>query len=191
MDLTTLAKYKLFDTRYNGQQPASTNQDGLLQDAITSISALVTKQLCRVVQIGSFVTPYNTFSHVRSLRVPAFPVSMLTSVTLDGDDITQYAYCDMQFGRVLFSHPVKAKYPMGLVISYTGGMAADTASFALAYPGLVMEIHKQIKFELVRRPTLGQETVGTGQERAVLTPNRLIPSLMDAITPLKPPRVGA
>ena len=190
MDMTTLSAYKLFDARFNGNQPTATHQDAVIQDAITSISALVEQELGRAVQVAPMVSQFSALISTRAFSLKSTPITVFTSITIDGDDYTTKCAVDMTYGRVILHYPVKAKYPLSVIITYTGGMAADTPSFMTAYPGLVMEIHKQIKFELVRRPTLGQEVVGTGQERATLTRNVLIPSLMNAISKYRPTHLG-
>ena len=158
MDLTTATRVKEL------LEKSDTGLDTLIAQLITPISQQVEKYLNRHAQEVSRTEQYTikAFQQIVKLRgypvlalpVAAFKNSSGRDFTGTAIDTTSY-YLDLVTGEVQFDNIALIDGPGVFQAVYTGGMAANTAAFLTAFPGVAGQVDAQVASMVHRRHELG------------------------------------
>lgn len=166
MDLTTLDRVKLTAD----SDPTLTTEDALFSQLITSVSAGAERYMRREAQTAS---RNQLFTHVvgsKVLWLPAWPVTSVAVVYYAGrpSDTTlpNYMLSMDSYGfnpdtGILRFFRTMSLDPGYLRVTWTGGMAADTATFIVEFPDIAEVIDRQVVYEWQRRKSAGAAAVTT------------------------------
>lgn len=156
MDLTTAAAVKAITGH------GTTDDDALIGQLIASVSGRVEAAIARHVEQTSRTETMRLEPGGRLVLLAGYPVTTLGDVlfsddgTFAEDALTEGEdfRIDLATGavRLLGSNPDDHAE---LRVTYTGGMAADTAAFMAAYPGLSGAVGIQVVHEFQRRLSPG------------------------------------
>jgi hypothetical protein len=191
MNLSTVARIR----SYLGMagQPNDANEAGL-SAALATVSAAVERYLDRkATRIAR--TVYVDVEPMGTLyRLDAFPITALAGAWFDPDQdfgtdtaLTSTDYLDPTLGdRGVFQtkYPLSGgyRYPMALKLTFTGGMATDTASFVTDYPDIAGAVDVQSAHEWQRRNALGVSSISYPDgTTASLSFDRWIPSVKQVL----------
>jgi len=175
MDLTTLAKVQTLDKSY---VDATQETLDMIEMLITSVSAMVEKYLDRTILIGTYTEKFNLTSYCNPFLVKAWPITSVTSVVNDDYTIpsSDIEYEAGRKDRVAINDNILLAGYGRLTITYTGGMATDTADFVANFPDIEMEVIKQVLFEAARVKTVGVKSITIDEQTTTLETNNLLPS---------------
>ena len=167
MDLTTATRVQ----RLLESGGASVGQHvTLLGDIIPAVSARVEEYLGRSAEAASRTEYFDTEPSLFRVVLEGYPVSSVTSVRYDplrvydsSSEIaaTEYAVNTAR-GIISFERVGFVVAARGLKITYTGGMAADTAAFVAAFPAVAHACDLQVAALIQRRLALGATSVNAG-----------------------------
>ena len=169
MDLTTAARVA---TLVVPGETATSAFNTVIGQVITAVSAAAERYLGRYAQTTSRTEYLTVQPGKRVYRLRAFPVTTLTSVYLDaeqafGNDtaLTSEDYYNPTYANdglfTLKFYPTveETPAPNSMKITYTGGMAADTAGFISAFPDIAGAVDHQVAYLWHRRNELGIASV--------------------------------
>lgn len=156
MDLTTAATVKAIMSH------GGTGDDTLIATLITGVSGRVETALARHVQASSRTETFQLDPGGRLVVLPGFPVTTLGDIKMSDDGtFSEDALVEgegfranLRLGTVLLLD-TNSYDRAELRVTYTGGMAADTASFVTAFPGLSYAVAMQVVNEFQRRRAPG------------------------------------
>lgn len=183
MNLTTYESYRVFEP---SKAQVAPDYIARVNASISSVSAKFAALLGRQVEIGeteeSFTPPSGSGLH--GVSVQAYPIQSVDSITFDSVELAtdEFFVSNSKLGRIVFTPSLlRATLAPGYVrnsvrITYTGGMAADTADFIQKYPDIVAEVNAQIRFELSRISTIAETSQTANGETSNLAEYDLIPS---------------
>ncbi len=165
MDLTTSAAVEaLID-----YGPAATSLDTVIPQLITSVSGRVATAVARHVETVERTEDVQLYAGERVAQLRGVPISSVSEVlastdgTFSGDALVEGEDYRVEKAtgivRLLNPNPYLSQE---IRVTYTGGMAADTASFVAAYPGLAGAVAMQVANELKRRTNPGGSTTFQG-----------------------------
>jgi hypothetical protein len=185
MDLSTLARVKVH-LDATGQKIVKAESESMLSALITAYSASFETYLNRTVEATSRTLQTNVHPGERVFELPAYPVTAITSVknaedrdfasatAIDSDDY----YCDTEKGLLYVDGYVLLPGPGVLQVVYTGGMAADAASFVTAFPEIAAALDLQVVSHWQRKDQLAAQGVSLGQGSKSFTgPVKLMPEV--------------
>ena len=172
MNLTTLARVKTAI----GIDSSVTTDDSQLSQIIAEVSAGMEQSMQRLVEAKSRteVVPLSWPSLL--LMLPAYPVTSVSSVkcspTQEFSGVTamtaasDYVLDDAAGVLRLLAQPTYLRregvgrplHPTFFQVTFTGGMAADTAAMIAAYPELSAACDAQIRYLWQRRDSLGSNS---------------------------------
>lgn len=171
MDLTTTARVKTLGSI------TTSDQDALIGVLVTAVSARIERYLGRHVESTSRTEYYDVEAGQHVFYLRGYPISSVTSVKNDEDwdfdNIDEIASSEFTTvgsdftGRLVVDEavtPIAGKQALQVV--YTGGMAADAASFIAAFPDVALAADQQILHEYQRRKQLGIVSSSIGQHTA-------------------------
>ena len=140
MDLTTKARVK--ELAVHG----STANDDWFDQVIAGVSAAIEAKLERYVEVASRTERFRANGIRRIFFLMGSPISSISGVTNGGStlDTDAYRIHPEVEGAVEFLSPPSDIWDGGLEITYTGGMAADTAALIAAYPDLALAAEKEV-----------------------------------------------
>lgn len=152
MDLTTAASVNARRGR------AATDDEALIGDLIAELSADVLAYLNRHTEAVSRTELYTLEYDQRNFRLRGFPVTSVAAVSMStdidfvaGEILAADAYqVDLATGRIHLTGIAAPYEPTYIQVQYTGGMAADTASFRTAFPDIAGAVDAQV-IELLKR----------------------------------------
>ena len=140
-----------------------------IEARILSVSAKVEKYLGRAIESKERTEYFTAKSGAgtKSVALLAYPVSELASVSVWGSTLSQDSSfeIDTEEGIVSFLVPVyraRDLYQRAICVTYTGGMAEDTADFISKYPDIATEVCMQVYFEISRQKNIADKTTATG-----------------------------
>lgn len=167
MDLTTSTRVKALTE--SGGISAGTANDTLIAQLIATHSQNIENYLGRKTLATSRTEQFDVARGQRAFLLSAFPVTEVTSAR-DADDrdfasalaidTTDY-YLDTARGVIEFDGYQPINGAGTLQVIYTGGMAADTASFVAAYPDVAQACDMQVAYTISRKDQLGAQSIGT------------------------------
>lgn len=166
LDWTTIARVKAASNLF--AQTLSTEATTDLGALITSVSAMLENQLSRAVKVAAQVETRRCPMRGR-FSLKNGPAASITSVRFsssglfsrDGVTVDPSAY-ELEAGNGALLIPDYIGPNGFLSVSYSGGMAADTASFYAAYPDLERACIQQVIYSWSRRATLGRNSTDLG-----------------------------
>lgn len=183
-DFSTVARVKAF------AGITTTTHDAWLTQVIPQLSAAFARHLGRWGEDG---TDYTTVaSHVerfdpdgvrRAFRMRGVPIVSVGSVvhgdvTYTADDYILLA----DLGVVEFLVPPVYDAQNRLVVTYTGGMAADPASFITKFPDLALALEMQVSALLKARDSLGAPSISVaGAAVSFSEPGSWIPAVQSIL----------
>lgn len=192
MNLTTADRYMtLFP-----ESKASASDSGYvgsLNMRINSVSRSVEKYLDRKLETAErsdYFTPSNGVG-TKTVRVSAFPIVSIESVKLGGVELdSSYYTVNKETGVISFvtqiTRDTAIPYEDSLCVTYTGGMATNTASFIELFPDIEIEVLTQIRFEIMRVKDIAMKSVATGQTTAQLNPYGFLDALVAVLDRYRP-----
>lgn len=140
-----------------------------IEARIASVSAKVEKYLGRAIESTERTEyfPAKQGAGTKSVTLLAYPVTDLTSVSVWGSTLSLDSSfeIDMSEGVVSFLDPVyrdRELYQRAIAVTYTGGMASDTADFIEKYPDIATEVCMQVYFEISRQKNIADRSTATG-----------------------------
>lgn len=171
IDLVTLARVKA----RLGVESSDTSNDAVLSQYITAVSRQVERYLDRHTEQAARTEVYELPPNRNVLLLRGVPVdtdesftlkfstyrSFMSSTSLASNDdyvidasngmvrlyINYTGYRDRVTGSLI--HPAHAQ------VAYTGGMAADTATFATDYPDIAQAVEDQVRYIWQRQDSQG------------------------------------
>lgn len=171
MDLTTTTRVR---TLLEGGGIQQANLATLIAQAITDVSGYVERYLDRGAQVGARVEILDVQPLAQAFRLYGYPVTSFTDIRHDtgrgfaaSTVVPSTAYVrDDTNGWVTFDRYFLADGPGVLRIAYSGGMAADTASFVAAFPAIASAVDQQVAALIQRRHSLSGQNVSAGNMSA-------------------------
>lgn len=187
MLLTTQDRFfNIFPENKKGASDAGFNL--ALDMRIRSVSHGVEKYIRRSIETISRVNRFTpeTGLGTKQIRLSAFPIVSITSLTIFGDSYTEDEYytVDNESGVISFQNHIFRTTPLyenAIVVTYVGGMAIDTAEFDLNYPDIESEVLTQIQFELTRIKTIALKSESNGASSSQLNDYGFMKSLTDCL----------
>ncbi len=171
IDLTTAARVKLI-LEY---LPSGTGDDTKIAQLITGISKEARMIMGRGVISQSRIERFDVSPGQYRFKVLASPIDTESTITIVNNISTprdwtvdaidsDYIICDpdrAERGVILIDRALSAGVD-ALKITYTGGMAADTAAIIAKYPDIALAIDNQVAFQYQRQVSAGltAESVG-------------------------------
>ena len=199
MDLTTKDRYfAFFPDSIDGAAKASfTAQLGM---RISSVSKSVIRYLERKGRHAEAKERIEKFTPAkdgtREVRLKGYPVTEIDLLTVFGDEWNSDDgdfVLDAATGNVLFNQKIFRDddlYQGAISVSYTGGMAADTATFVAEYPDIESALLMQVNFELSRYKSIATKTQANGAATTAYNEYGLLPELarvLDSYCPMVEP----
>lgn len=191
MNLSTVARVKALITSTG---TANAGTDAEIAVVLATVSEAVEAYLDRETTAAAKTEYFDIEPWTAMVRLRAFPVSALTSVHYDEDQVfgsdtllTSSDYYDPTLdrrGSLRFKVPFTPSdtRPNALKVIYTGGMAADAASFVTAYPDIAGAVDVQTAHEWQRRGALGVSSINYPDgTTASMTFDRWIPSVKQVL----------
>lgn len=202
MDFTTLARVKARISE------STTAQDALLQQMISAVSVEMERAMCRYAQATQRTEVVSFPSSSRLAVLRGFPVQTtsadgrtslpftvkisdtptFSSVTSAVQNTDYTLEPESGIVRILGGYtPVRSQggralAPLYAQVTYTGGMAADTTAFILAYPDLAQACDDQVSYAHQRKNSMGgNSTVGDGGSAIFTEGYTFLPSVRRAI----------
>lgn len=174
---------------------APDNAETEIEAVLATVSGAVEAYLNRYVASSSRTEYFDVEPYQTVFRLRGVPVSSVSSVYFDeeqsfgsstaltSDDYYLPTLDSAGLLRIRFMlNTDVVQYPASLKVTYTGGMAADAASFVTAYPDIAGAVDVQVAHEWQRRNALGTSSVtypdGT---TASLTLDRWVPSVKQVL----------
>jgi len=170
MDLTTSALVKAYLTGA-GATVYGSDIDALLAELVSLYSARFLSVLGRLAEKTERVVDLDVRARQTIFSLPAYPIDTGETFTLVNDPNRSFT------GAAVSSSNYVVKADLGafvldvpelvpgygvLRVTYTGGMGADAASIAAAFPEIAELLAIQVAHHLQRRETLGATNVSGG-----------------------------
>lgn len=157
MNLSTVDRVKLF-----GSIPGGTAYDGLLAQLLADVSAAAEALMDRPAEAKSYTDVWDVSPGQQIYFLRAWPVTAISTVKYDtarefgsGTELDSSSYtCDLRTGRLVIDGTTLTGGYGVLQAVYTGGMAADAATFAAAYPDIASVVDAQTVYNFRRRDNL-------------------------------------
>ena len=142
----------------------NTSDDAVISSLITSVSGRVETALARHTEAVERTEDYTLEPGGRLAMMQGYPMSAVAEVKasadgtfsddalVEGEDYR--AELALGFVRLIVANPSNA---LQLRVTYTGGMAANTAAFITAFPGMSGAVTTQVTNEFQRRRSPGGE----------------------------------
>lgn len=159
MDMTTVTRVKDWLPGYNG------SRDTLLQRIVTGVSDMVTARLERHSEA---VARTEYFDHEGDGRIflRGTPISTSPAPQVWFDNYATFGVSvavvdsslytvDYEKGILVWSRTSPYLGPRSIKVTYTGGMAANTAAFITAYPQLAFAVEAQCRLMFQRADQMG------------------------------------
>lgn len=159
-DLTTLVRVKrVIDL-------TEATKDTLLQEYIDAASDAIEKFMDRPVLVAARTELYDVEPGQQRIALRAFPVLAAPVAVFKNDSARQFGagiaalaadsfYLNLVTGSAEFDRVRLIRGPGVVEVVYTGGMAADTAAFIVAFPEIAKACDTQVAFMYKRRETMG------------------------------------
>lgn len=166
LTITTTDRLK----EWQGGDSFSTDWATWWTNAIAAVSQVVEKRLDRFLKAEARTVYADIERHQSKVFLRGYPVSAVASVYEDASrvfgtgtlvDSSCYTFGNGNEGMLSFDYALSAG-PKALKVTYTGGMAADTAALATAYPDLVEAVDQQLLYLFRNKGTLGLSSVSGG-----------------------------
>lgn len=177
MDMTTVARVDLLINPASSSTVEGAVPDfriNQIRNLIIGVSAAAEKFLGRHAQRATRTEYLDVGPYQRRFILQGWPVTSVSRVNFDtsqewdaSDDIDSgdylspiYDACgvlEMTYDLVTGSRPRHSS----LLVTYTGGMAADTEAFVQAYPDVAAAVDQQVAFLWHRRNDLGASSIST------------------------------
>lgn len=184
MDLTTKDRYLMV---FPDDAKAWAGNTAFLSLRISSVSASVERYLQRSMENTERTqkfTPQNG-SGTLSLRLNGAPVEAVDEVKVFDTVLTTDEYeIDQDTGLIQLGTPVhrdSTPYLNKISVTYTGGMADDTADFISKYPDIEMVVIMQISFELKRAKTITDKRSANGVTTTDMNPYGFLDETMTVL----------
>lgn len=154
MDLTTVARVKTLLTGFT-----TGGEDAFIGLIVSEVSAAFERSLRRKIQTAARTETVELRRSKRMVSLQAAPISAVASIKYASNPAdfstttalaTSNYYVDLTGGFVRFLREMSLD-PGFLEITYTAGMAADTAAFIAAFPDLAQAADWQSAEEYTRR----------------------------------------
>lgn len=167
MDLTTTTRVQ---TLLESGGATVSQHAALLGDLVPAVSARVEEYLGRSAQTASRTEYFDTEPSLFRVVLTAYPVTTVSLVRYDPlrvydsaseIDSTEYAV-DTDRGFISFDRVGFSVAMRGLKVTYTGGMAANTAAFVSAFPAIAHACDLQIASLIQRRLSLAATSANAG-----------------------------
>lgn len=167
MDLTTVARVQ---SLLESGGASVSQHTGLLGDIVTATSARVEEYLGRDAQVASRTEFFDSEPSLFRIVLSAYPVTSVAGIWYDPvrayDSSSQIAASeyavDTDRGFVSFDRMTFVVAPRGIKITYTAGMASNTAGFVTAYPAIAHAVDLQAASLIQRRLSLGATSTSAG-----------------------------
>jgi len=170
MNLTTLERLLELDNTFpNGKE------DNLLNMIIKGVSYKVAQYMGRKIQIGEYTEIFHYTKKTNcKFQLQAAPLTgplvevkdLIQDVVLDLDEIKPFSlYSDRGWIQDLFAYDFTLQGD-SFSVTYTGGMATDTADFIAKYPEIEYEVLLQCLFEYKRKKTISVSKIGNSGTNA-------------------------
>lgn len=199
MDLTTKDRYfEFFPDAVDGAAKASfTAQLGMRISAVSKSVIRYLEKNGRHVESKERVEKFTPAKDgTRNIRLKGYPVAEIDLLTVfddgwyseDGDFVL-----DAPFGTILFNQKIYRDddlYLGAISVTYTGGMAADTAGFISEYPDIESAVLMQVNFELSRYKSIANKSQANGAATTSYNEYGLLPELarvLDSYCPMVEP----
>lgn len=175
MDLTTAASVK---SRLSSLENVD-SFDALLGAYVSQLSAAAVQILGRETQTAERTQVFRLARAQAIVSLPAYPVSAVTTVEIASLQNEDWCSVDHWFDadsgtleliREITLNDVRCR------VTWTGGMAADTASFVAAFPDIAGAVADQVAFAFQRRDQLGLAAKGAGGASVQIAVQDWIPS---------------
>ena len=200
LELTTATRVKAYAEGFGGKSWGTT-ADALLAQVIPDVSRRVEQYLCRHMKSEARTEYVTLQSGQRLVSLKGFPVAASPAAVLKNDSLRTFGsdtvvtatnyFLDLVLGVVEFDGWVPVPGPGVLQVVYTGGMAADTASFVAAYPDIAGAADRQVLYVVQRRLNPGGTLQQAGGASATYEgPLKLLPDVEQALAPYRRVRHG-
>lgn len=186
MDLTTLARVKTLLFPWD-----RLDYDNTLAQLITDVSGQVESALNRGAESIARTEYFSPEPGQQVFGLKGYPVASVASVkedvgdrafTTDANTIDAELYTTNSDTGALYLHGwACVGAHKSLQVVYTGGMAATTAAFLVAFPDLAAGVDAQVAFMLKRRDSIGFDSIGSAGSSSALSPLGFVQPLQDAI----------
>lgn len=141
-----------------------------IDNLIASVSETIEQYIDRHTLTAARTEQYDCLPGSKSIQLRAFPVSAVASVLhstswdfVNGmETLTADEYQLDAAAGILYFKSWREPGPMAWRVTYTGGMAADTAAFISAYPTLADACEKQVTHEWRRKLRLDKGSQDQG-----------------------------
>lgn len=168
MDLTTVVRVKKVISQA-AETPSLGSVDLEVQALVTAVSSMAEAYMGRVALAAAQTEYFDVEPGRRLFRLRAFPVTTLTSIHFDPDQAwgADTLLAATEYASPVFSpigalalrrdlvEPDGDREPAALRVVYTGGMAASTAAFIVAFPDIAAALDVQIASAYHNRNALG------------------------------------
>lgn len=174
IDATTIARIKL---RY--EVGSSSAKDDVIGETITSVSHQIESHLGRPLSEEARTEVYDVAPRALQVFLRAAPAASVASVKNRSTRSTAFSsltaldsdlyVLDGDTGCLYFENGIDYSGPLALEVTYTGGLAADTAGLIAAYPAIAEAADIQVR-ELLRAYDAGTFRAGslvTGQGQTI------------------------
>lgn len=166
MDLTTAARVKAL---IEAGGKAQTALDGMISTLVTVVSAAVEQYLGLGCELKARTETFDLADGQRVVRLGA-PAASISSVKHDlahvfgaGTDLASTTYNLDDDGRLLYLDDATVTPGRRVLrVAYSGGVAANPAAFAAAWPDVAGACDLQVAHLIQRRDTLGTANLAVG-----------------------------
>jgi len=196
IDLTTVARVKL------GLAIDATDvtHDVWLGTTITAVSGRIERFIDRAIEIVSRTQEFDVHNITQeTIWLRTYPNIVITDIRNDADweftaasviDATDYRV-DEDNGQIHFRDIDLEIGPKAVQITYTAGLAVDTAQVIADYPDLALAADTQVAATFRRRSSpQGQSSSAGGDSITHEGPLQLIPEVRQTLLPLRRLRFG-
>lgn len=146
MDLTTLARVKARASSLN-----DSTLDTILGTLIAEVSADAETRMARHAEVTERTEIVDLRPHQRFVRLPGAPISEVSEIKLaatpaftDVDALTADEDYFVLADTSQLHMAVTTRVDAHLQVTYTGGMAADTAAFVAAFPDIAGAVEAEV-----------------------------------------------
>lgn len=196
LELTTTARVRAL-LEVGGKTWGSA--DPAIGQSITAVSAAIERYLGRELKSEARTRGFDLRPGQAIVWLPAYPIASVASVFNDATRVfaaateiaaTNFAVDD-QLGSIEFDLYVPVAGPRVLRVTWTGGVGADAATAAAAYPDLSLACELQVAYLMQRRNSLGGTAQQAGGGSTTYSePIALLPKVKELLAPHRRVRFG-